>query len=197
MTTNFFEQLFVHLRGTDDLLAAAIEHVGFRPITSFKAVERVGDGRGLPRVEGVEFPSPHTRRFFAATRGVVFHGGAFTFRPRRQQGVGPSPRGVVEQRDGDVRHLGRFVPFRGTLGDNGTHDPRDGAGQIRDRPLEDGGRFFGDGWNDVVDQLELFLHLDHLFLLFKVLSETASHLEHSLANFVHHFAVVGEGLLGF
>ncbi len=63
--------------------------------------------------------------------------------------------------------------------------------------MQNGRRFFSDGWNDVVYQLEFFLDLDHFLLLLKVLAEPTPHLQHGLSNLVHHLAVFGKGFLGF
>ena len=93
--------------------------------------------------------------------------------------------------------LGFLVPNGGALGDDGSHDLGDGASQVGHRPVENGRGLGGDGGNDVVDQLEFLLHLDHLFLLLQMLAKPSTHLEHGLANFVHHFAVIGQGFLGF
>ena len=93
--------------------------------------------------------------------------------------------------------LGLLVPDGRTLSDDGPHDFGDGTGQVGDGPLEDGSRLCGDGGNDVVDELELFLHLDHLFLLLKVLAKSTAHFEHGLADLVHDLCVIGQRFLCF
>ncbi len=197
MTADFLEEFLIHFGGSDDFLAASVEHVGVRPIPFLKAAQAVGEDEGLAGLEGVEFPRPHARGFFSPAVRVAFHHRTVFFGPCCQNGVGPSPRGVVEQRDGDVRLFGFLVPHRFALGDDGSHDLRDGAGKVGNRAAQNGSGFGSDGRNDVVDELEFLLRLGHLFLLLQVLSKASPHLEHRFANFVQHLFVVGEGFFGF